>query len=319
MVTLRAMDSDILTQQTLGRGLRLPFGKYTEEEPIDTLDVVAHDSFRLLLDSEKVLRSFGVEKVLDPAPQPGTGTGAGTGSPPAPAPSPDPDPATTLRELGGDGTDPEKWHLTPTPRAVVELVERFRTVSFLFPRTTRVREDSYYSLSKLPNSEVERAAYRVTEMDTAVMERYKPNFKPHTITPERLRQQPVAGLEVDAETVRRELKTTLLRHRLIEPNNDNIGQIDNRILPEFLRAVPLHTWTMDTLAVAATLLSELVDREVAAFAKTLQPVVKLCPPVLRTRGGQNHRTPPWQRRKVRAVPVLHRLGEQPVQRRRIRL
>lgn len=31
MVTLRAMDSDILTQQTLGRGLRLPCGKDTEK------------------------------------------------------------------------------------------------------------------------------------------------------------------------------------------------------------------------------------------------------------------------------------------------
>lgn len=32
MVTLRAMDSDILTQQTLGRGLRLPFKRYTDVE-----------------------------------------------------------------------------------------------------------------------------------------------------------------------------------------------------------------------------------------------------------------------------------------------
>ena len=277
MVTLRAMDSDILTQQTLGRGLRLPFGTYTDEEPIDTLDVVAHDSFRRLLDSEKVLRSFGVEKVEkvptpdpdpDPAPQPD------------PAPAVDPEPATTLRELGGDGTDPDKWHPAPTSPAVVEIIQRFADVSFLFPRTTRVREDSYYSLSKLATSDVVQTAYRVKEDDTAVMERYKLNFKPHTIAAKRLRQQPVAGLEVDTETVRKELKTTLLRHRLIEPNSDNIGQIDNRILPEFLRAVPFDTWTLDALAVAASVLSELIDREVTKFAKALQPVVKLCPLVL---------------------------------------
>ena len=61
MVTLRAMDSDILTQQTLGRGLRLPFKRYTDVEAIDTLEIVAHDSFRRLLKSEKVLHSFGVD------------------------------------------------------------------------------------------------------------------------------------------------------------------------------------------------------------------------------------------------------------------
>ena len=30
VVTLRAMSSEVLTQQTMGRGLRLPFGRYTD-------------------------------------------------------------------------------------------------------------------------------------------------------------------------------------------------------------------------------------------------------------------------------------------------
>lgn len=316
MVTLRAMDSEILTQQTLGRGLRLPFGKYTEEEAIDTLDVVAHDSFRRLLDSEKVLRSFGVEK-MEPAPEPGPepepetdpdtgaktdagtgeetslppepntaaetnpGTGADTGLSPEPGTntgtSPGPAPETKLREIGGGGTPVDKWHPKPTSPAVVEIMERFHDVSFLFPHTTRVREDTYYSLSKLPTSKITQTAYAVTDLDSAVMERYRLNFTPHTIAPERLKQQTVAALEVDSETVRKELKTTLLHHRLIERNSDNIDQIDNRILPQFLNAVPLTSWTVDTLAVAASVLNELIDREVNEFAKTLRPVVKLCP------------------------------------------
>ncbi|HCD3685316.1 TPA: DEAD/DEAH box helicase family protein, partial [Corynebacterium striatum] len=101
MVTLRAMDSDILTQQTLGRGLRLPFGTYTDEEPIDTLDVVAHESFRRLLDSEKVLRSFGVEKVQVPQPDPSPQPDPAPAVAPAPAPTTDPDPAP--QPGGGDG------------------------------------------------------------------------------------------------------------------------------------------------------------------------------------------------------------------------
>jgi len=45
IVPLRASASDILTEQTLGRGLRLPYGQRTGEEAIDTLTVIAHDRF----------------------------------------------------------------------------------------------------------------------------------------------------------------------------------------------------------------------------------------------------------------------------------
>ncbi len=45
IVPLRASASDILTEQTLGRGLRLPYGKRTGVEVVDTLTVIAHDRF----------------------------------------------------------------------------------------------------------------------------------------------------------------------------------------------------------------------------------------------------------------------------------
>lgn len=60
MVTLRAMDSQVLTQQTMGRGLRLPFGYWVDDDAINELEIVAHESFRKLLDAENVLRSFGL-------------------------------------------------------------------------------------------------------------------------------------------------------------------------------------------------------------------------------------------------------------------
>jgi len=49
IVPLRASASDILTEQTLGRGLRLPYGKLTGNEIIDTLGIVAHDRFNALI------------------------------------------------------------------------------------------------------------------------------------------------------------------------------------------------------------------------------------------------------------------------------
>lgn len=51
--SLRASVSEILTEQTMGRGLRLPFGRYTGWGMLDTLDVLAHEQY------EKVLARAG--------------------------------------------------------------------------------------------------------------------------------------------------------------------------------------------------------------------------------------------------------------------
>lgn len=65
VVTLRAMASEVLTQQTMGRGLRLPFGKYTGVLQIDQLDIISHQSFRDLLEAENVLQQFGLEDATE--------------------------------------------------------------------------------------------------------------------------------------------------------------------------------------------------------------------------------------------------------------
>lgn len=53
IIPLNAAKSDILAMQTIGRGLRLPFGFATGNEDIDTLDIVAHDHYRELVDEIK--------------------------------------------------------------------------------------------------------------------------------------------------------------------------------------------------------------------------------------------------------------------------
>lgn len=65
VVTLRAMASEVLAQQTMGRGLRLPFGKYTGVLQIDQLDIISHQSFRDLLEAENVLQQFGLEDAVE--------------------------------------------------------------------------------------------------------------------------------------------------------------------------------------------------------------------------------------------------------------
>ncbi len=53
IVPLRASKSDILTEQTIGRGLRLPYGKRTGVEEIDQLNIVAHDQFEAIVNEAK--------------------------------------------------------------------------------------------------------------------------------------------------------------------------------------------------------------------------------------------------------------------------
>jgi len=62
IVPLRASASDILTEQTLGRGLRLPYGKRTGVEVVDTLTVIAHERFNELI--EKAKEDNGVTRKL---------------------------------------------------------------------------------------------------------------------------------------------------------------------------------------------------------------------------------------------------------------
>lgn len=56
IVTLRRLASQTLTEQILGRGLRLPFGKRTGVAMVDQVDLVAHDSYQQLLAQKEILR-----------------------------------------------------------------------------------------------------------------------------------------------------------------------------------------------------------------------------------------------------------------------
>lgn len=50
IVPLRAANSKTLVEQSIGRGLRLPYGKRTGEPEVDTLTIVSHDKFQEIVD-----------------------------------------------------------------------------------------------------------------------------------------------------------------------------------------------------------------------------------------------------------------------------
>lgn len=62
IASIRASVSAILTEQTLGRGLRLPWGHYTDVEMLDTLEVLAHERYEELLKKAGVLNESFIDQ-----------------------------------------------------------------------------------------------------------------------------------------------------------------------------------------------------------------------------------------------------------------
>ena len=60
--SLRRSVSELLTEQTLGRGLRLPFGHYTGIEILDTLEVLGHERYEELLKKADVLNEDFIDQ-----------------------------------------------------------------------------------------------------------------------------------------------------------------------------------------------------------------------------------------------------------------
>ena len=62
IVPLRAANAKTLVEQTIGRGLRLPYGKRTGVEAVDRLSIIAHDRFQEIIDEankeDSVLRKL---------------------------------------------------------------------------------------------------------------------------------------------------------------------------------------------------------------------------------------------------------------------
>lgn len=65
IVPLRAANARTLVEQSLGRGLRLPYGKRTGDQAVDTLHIIAHDSFQAIIDEanrgDSVLKFRAIE------------------------------------------------------------------------------------------------------------------------------------------------------------------------------------------------------------------------------------------------------------------
>ncbi|MBF0353277.1 MAG: DEAD/DEAH box helicase family protein [SAR324 cluster bacterium] len=65
IIPLRASISEILTEQTIGRGLRLPFGTITDDADLDSLEIISHDNYAKLIDAAKNSPLFRVKELSE--------------------------------------------------------------------------------------------------------------------------------------------------------------------------------------------------------------------------------------------------------------
>lgn len=293
MCTLRAMGSDVLTQQVMGRGLRLPFGEITGVPAIDELDIISHKSFVSLLKSEDVLREFGIEektsniepaKVIAPPGTKHTPVSALTPSdpsasatPPSAATSEQPVPGSTAPTsatndapatgglpLGARGmTDSEDITAgaeTYKP-VVVSVNEQFEGTTFLFPSSIMSETQRPFRLVDIPNPAVIDAAKSITNRDEYLQRTKIVSDDGEALKGEGQERTPVPSFRQSTEKVKKELIKRVMETRLFQADKENGIVLRRSIVPLFMQNSGIEEWTEKAKQSAIRQLTDLVKEK----------------------------------------------------------
>lgn len=293
MCTLRTMGSEVLTQQVMGRGLRLPFGALTGVPAIDELDILSHESFVKLLQSENVLKQFGIEdavrdgdgtKIITPPgttnpPQVVTGTGTGgstsigTGATDTMTVQPGessftsnevivtPSERTVGTRALTDEDDVAKGVEIFTP-VVVHVNEKFAGTTFDFPSSAMTKTKKQFELVDIPNSVIVERADRVTDTDE-YLARIKIGVanEGNKIELDNDDRSAVPSFKQTPSQVAAELIRRVMGSGAVAATTENTSQLKRRIVPTFMEATKIEQWTEKAKESAARHLRELVVEE----------------------------------------------------------
>lgn len=315
VVTLRAMASEVLTQQTMGRGLRLPFGKYTGVWQIDQLDIIAHQSFAELLNAENVLQQFGldeavpkpdkakVEKAIRKAaeqsnsdtgtdstdgqastttiPWPGAGTsGASTGGvEPHPGTVPVGGSDSPGAGLPGVGvrtiTEQED---EPTWELVsIGLNPSFADVSYRFPVTTMTVRQPPIDLSEISDAVIEQAARRVTSAGDVLLRKEIIAALGKKLRAEDRESAEVDSVHVDDADAEEALVKLVINMSLVPKTEQTAHYVATFLVPKFMRAVTFTGWTVKSLDSARAELLTLIKNYTTETLRATREVPTIHP------------------------------------------
>lgn len=293
MCTLRTMGSEVLTQQVMGRGLRLPFGALTGVPAIDELDILSHESFVKLLQSENVLKQFGIEdavrdgdgtEIITPPgttnpPQVVTGTGTGgstsigTGATDTMTVQPGessfisnevivtPSERTVGTRALTDEDDVSKGVEIFTP-VVVHVNEKFAGTTFDFPSSAMTKTKKQFELVDIPNSVIVERADKVTDTDE-YLARTKIGVanEGNKIELDNDERSAVPSFKQTPSQVAAELIRRVMGSGAVAATTENTSQLKRRIVPTFMEATKIEQWTEKAKESAARHLRELVVEE----------------------------------------------------------
>lgn len=286
VVTLRAMASEVLTQQTMGRGLRLPFGRYTGVLQIDQLDIISHQSFRELLEAENVLEQFGLEDAVSEAERGGFETairdvtsGGGGTSAVAPATTgvggsvltgtgPTAVPAGGVSAPGGSapgvGVRPigdKGFTDTGEPPLSIVRVGRnpaFAGVTYLFPCTRVVMQQPRMLLSNIDSRDIERAAERVTSTGDVLIRKEIVAAVGSGLKARDTESAEVDSVHIEASAAEDALVRLVLSGNLVTASRENALLARNYLVKTFIKHVTFSQWTVKSLASANEELKKLL-------------------------------------------------------------
>lgn len=312
MCTLRTMGSEVLTQQVMGRGLRLPFGALTGVPAIDELDILSHESFVKLLESENVLKQFGIEDAVKDAdgveiitppgtsnsPQVGAGAGitggiiATTGEtssimvqsgedllPHADVPDTTGGRTVGARALTDDEDITDRYDVFKP--VIVRVNEEFAGTSFDFPSSTMTKTKKQFELVDITNAAVIEQAGKVTDTDE-YLARTKIGVadEGNKIELDNDERSAVPSFRQSASQVAAELIRRVMGSGAVAATAENTSQLKRRIVPAFMEATRIEQWTEKAKESAARHLKDLVVHESKKANAQTGTTVTICPVTL---------------------------------------
>lgn len=205
---LRALASQVLTEQTLGRGLRLPFGRLTDVEMLDTVEVLGHDRYEDLLRRSSILvkglvddRSklpadpmTGISAPLEASELPRMDGGNEVGRDPTPIPSWTP--AIGGAPMGVADADERKANLAAQVATISQLVvSRKDAPPFYIPKMSQSFSPKSFSLSSIKDGDFRSIGEGLAATPEDVLRRSKLEI---IETPTGLQAHPVPAVDVVA-------------------------------------------------------------------------------------------------------------------------
>lgn len=225
--SFRPSISEALTEQTLGRGLRLPWDAYTGQDLLDTVEVLSHERYEKLLAKAGVLLEGLTEQRVKPIIEPTAPDSPTDGAPPGgsadavvvrPASEPaagtagaqPPQEATVSPHIGSGGQDGDAGGHRPS--IVITSLEQRSTEAeeqaaaaakpvepaqqLTLPKVVRTVTARSFSLSNVSEQPFTELGQRLAEAGTTKLDRKRLNVVADATAPAGLRLVPTETTEV---------------------------------------------------------------------------------------------------------------------------